>query len=219
MLYKEALWLGDLIGKTAPTKIFPMLNIGSSTAEFRKKTQPWIDGHVFDPATEKGFCVVHTDIKEAPGVDISGDFNDPEFVVQLAAMGFNSVLCSNLLEHVENRQEICERIETIVRPGGYVIVTCPYEYPYHPDPIDTLFRPTPCELEELFRHSKKKTSTILSCGTHFDRLVRNPRLLFRTIARLCLPVYKPGVWWQTLVLQRWLFREFRVSCVVLEKQA
>lgn len=218
MLIEEAKWLSNVISKMEPSKIYPLLNIGSSTEKFRKVTQPWIDQYLFAPAKEKGLLVVHSDIKNAEGVDIVGDLTDKVFLQKLKNMEFKSILCANLLEHVTNKEEICAAIEAIVRPGGYIFVTCPYHYPYHPDPIDTQYRPKPEELAQLFPGSRVKQAEILNCGLYLMRLIKNPSLLVFSLARLCMPFYKPGMWWQHVRLQGWIFKSFAVSCVVLEKQ-
>jgi hypothetical protein len=196
-----------------------MLNVGSSTKEFRTVTQPWIDSYLFAPARKNGLTVVHTDIKATNGVDIVGDLTDHQFRAKLSEKNFRSALCANLFEHVTNRTELSRAIESVVTPGGLIIVTCPYKYPYHPDPIDTGYRPTPDELAQLFPSTRVVRAEIVDCGTHIERLLKNPRLLFRTLLRLCMPFYKPAMWWETLRLQAWLFRRLLVTCVVLEKSA
>lgn len=217
MLQKEARWLGETIYRYDPSMLFPMLNFGSSTEEFRTRTQPWIDRFVFAPARKKRLKVVHMDMKAAPGVDIVGDLFDAETTAHLAAMRFKSILCSNLLEHVEDRGRISKLLESLVSPSGYIIVSCPYRYPYHPDPIDTGYRPTPEEIASLFKQSRLVSAHVIDCGIYLGRLVRDPLLLTKLFVRLLIPFYKPAMWWETLRLQAWLFRKLRVSCAVLQK--
>lgn len=218
MLQEEAEWLGDVIYHADASIMFPMLNVGSSTQAFRTKVQPWIDRYVFAPARERGMHVIHMDMKAAPGVDIVGDLADAATAMSLKTRKIRSALCSNLLEHVEDRERISALIESVVPPGGYIVVTCPYQYPYHPDPIDTRYRPTPAELASLFKQSRLVSGEIVDCGTHLGRLVRNPAALLRTVVRLFTPFYRPSSWLSTLRAQSWLFRTFRVSCVILQKR-
>lgn len=218
MLIEEAKWLSDAMSRMEPSRIYPLLNIGSSTGQFRKVTQPWIDRYLFLPAREKGLAVAHSDIKEAEGVDLVGDLTDKTFLQRLMGMEFKSILCANLLEHVTNKEEICAAIENIAGPGGHIFVTCPYKYPYHPDPIDTEYRPTPEELAQLFPRSKVKHAEILSCGTYLTRLLDKPSLLAITFVRILTPLYKPRMWWRHMCLLGWIFRTFKVSCIVLERQ-
>ena len=75
----------------------PVLNIGSSTAAFTTKAQPWIDEHVFAPMRARGVRVVNVDLKATEGVDLVGDICDAGFQQQVAAQSGTAILCSNLL--------------------------------------------------------------------------------------------------------------------------
>ena len=59
-------------------------------------------------------------------------------------------MCCNVLEHVPNAADIATALAALVPPGGYVFASVPRRYPYHPGPIDTLFRPRVDELAGLF---------------------------------------------------------------------
>lgn len=218
MFQQEAIWIAKFLYSERPRDLFPMLNVGSSTKDFRVRVQPWIDALIFAPARKAGFQVIHLDVKDAPGVDVVGDLTDRTFCAQLAATNIQSALCSNLLEHVTNKEQICLAIERAIRPGGYILVTCPYQYPYHGDPIDTLFRPTPEELAALFPNSTVVSSSILDCGNYAQRLLASPKAFLWNILRLCLPFYKSASWRELLGFQAWIFRTFEVSCVVLKKK-
>lgn len=50
MLIEEAQWFGRIIGLIGADVIYPMLNVGSSTEEFRKVDQPYIDEYLFKPS-------------------------------------------------------------------------------------------------------------------------------------------------------------------------
>ncbi|KST66013.1 methyltransferase domain-containing protein [Mastigocoleus testarum] len=217
MLKNEAIWLAAKISSLEEANIFPILNVGSSTKEFREKTQPWIDKHLFKPAREKSFNVIHTDLKQDEGVDIAGDLCNTEFLKEIAKLNIKSILCSNLLEHLDNREEFCEIISSILPKGGYLFVTVPHQYPYHPDPIDTMFRPTIDELEKSFSTLTKLYGEIVYSkynGTRF------PFLIFAVAftVRLMLPIYKPQTWWRSLARFTWLFKRVSSTCLVLQKR-
>ena len=153
MLFEEAKFIGDVMYKLRPEDVFPLCNLGSSDEELAKKRQPWIDEFIFKPAREKGYKVVNVDIKEHKGVDLVGDVTDPKFMKTLKKMGFKSVICSNLLEHVpeKNREDICDSLIELIPKEGYFFISGPYKFPYHPDPIDTMFRPNIEEMASLFQ--------------------------------------------------------------------
>ena len=134
--------------------ISPLLNLGSSTRHFREVIKPHIEMELFAPLREAGVKVVHSDLKQDDGVDFAGDILDPEVMQRLKEMGFKSVLLSNLLEHVRDRATVVAACEEIVGPGGFILATVPSSYPYHADPIDTYYRPSPAELADVFGKSE-----------------------------------------------------------------
>ena len=61
-----------------------------------------------------------------------------------------ALLIANLLEHVRDRAAVAAACEEIVGPGGLILATVPSSFPYHADPIDTGYRPSPGELAAAF---------------------------------------------------------------------
>lgn len=224
MLIEEAQWLGDQLRALDPARVFPLLDVGSSTAEFRTSDQPWIDRLIFAPARAANRPVLHMDVKPAPGVDIVADLNDERAIDALAARRFKSVLCSNLLEHVRDPGGLARRLVHLVpEQGGYLFISGPYRYPYHPDPIDTRFRPTPEELAAIFPGTRIDQRAIVRNGTYFDEFRRTPASLPRLLVRLLLPFYKPASWrreWTRFIHHApWMFRPFEASCLLLVRAA
>ncbi|MBD1215139.1 MAG: methyltransferase type 11 [Dolichospermum sp.] len=218
MFREEAKWLANIIYSLNPNSVFPMLNIGSSNKKFREQEQPWIDELLFKPAKSKGYSVIHTDIKNDIGVDLVGDLCNVDFLKQLSDMNIQSVICSNLLEHINNREEISKIISSIVPKNGYLFVTVPYKYPYHCDPIDTMFRPNIQELSSLFPDFKIVNGEILPGGYLVQSTTTTPILYtLAMLIRLMLPIYQPLRWVDSLKYALWLFKDISVSCVVLEK--
>lgn len=133
--------------------VSPLLNLGSSTRHFREVIKPHIEGELFAPLQEAGVKVVHSDMKEDEGIDFAGDILDPEVMRRLKGMGFKCVLLSNLLEHVRDREAVTAACEEIVGADGFILATVPSSCPYHADPIDTYYRPSPAELARAFKRS------------------------------------------------------------------
>ena len=86
--------------------ISPLLNLGSSTRDFREAIQPHIERELFAPLREAGVKVVHCDLKEDEGVDFAGDILEPEVIGRLKGMQFKYILLLNLLEHVRDREAV-----------------------------------------------------------------------------------------------------------------
>src|SRR4051812_38894652 len=76
VLIEEARWLGDQLSALDPDRVFPLLDVGSSTLSFRTREQPRIDELIFAPARADGRTVLHLDAKSDEGVDIVTDLSD-----------------------------------------------------------------------------------------------------------------------------------------------
>ena len=220
MLRQEAKWFGRSISNIGASKVYPMCNVGSSTKDFRKEEQPWIDEFIFAPARAKGDLVRHLDITDAPGVDIVGDLTDARFLETLSKIEFRSVFCSNLLEHVFNREDICNVLTARIPAGGDLFVSCPFRFPYHPDPIDTLYRPDVEELASMFPGTRVCAGQVVTCGSYLDYI--GYRGLIKRTLRMLVPFYRPKGWLRSLEfipLIPWLFRRFQATCLVLRKES
>jgi hypothetical protein len=215
----ESEWLGQRLASIPDGELFPLLNIGSSTLAFRTQTQPYIDKNIFAPLRARGGKVYHLDMKSAPGVDIVGDLFDPALIEKIASMQIRAIMISNLLEHVINRQEICDLAMKIIPPGGYLFVTGPHNYPYHADPIDTMFRPTIAEVHAHFPNTSIVESAIIDSGNWRQWNVgERGRPLLQTIVRLSLPFYRPGKWWELARQAPYIFKHITAFVVILRKQ-
>jgi hypothetical protein len=217
MLIEEAEWFAHRLGAVAPSEVFPMCNVGSSTKAFRTQQQPWIEQLIFRPAGLRGGSVTHLDMKAAPGVDLVMDLAAREFQAVVSRMQFKSVFCSNLLEHVIQRDAICRTLLSIISSGGYLFISVPFRFPYHPDPIDTRFRPNVEELAALFRGAKLVHSAVVVGDTFLKLRSRNLISFALTLTRCLMPFYKPVGWWRNRGYLPWFFRRVSATCVVLRK--
>ena len=155
MLIKESVWLGNNIKSLNPNNVFPMLDLGSNSRKYREKLQPWIEKNIFKEPKRLGFKIIYTDQKNLPGVDLVGNIYNPKFQEKLSKLKIKSIMCSNLLEHIEDRESLAKFITKILPKQGYLFLSGPYRYRHHGDPIDTMFRPTVDELHQLFPTLKK----------------------------------------------------------------
>ncbi len=145
MFIDESLWIRDALERAPLRPGMTVLDVGSSTLEFRTRVQPHIERNVFGPLRSRGLVVTHLDARAEPGVDIVADVATLEGVDG----SWDVVICTNLLEHVEDRGETVRNIQRVVKPAGMLVLTVPKRYPIHHDPIDTGFRPSARELREL----------------------------------------------------------------------
>lgn len=216
MLEVEACWLRDRLGERSGAELSPLLNLGSSELHFRTAVQPWIDREVFAPLRARGVTVVHSDLKAQPGVDIVADALGDEGLRRLREVGARAILCCNMFEHVADRGALARRCAALVPVGGTLIVTVPASYPYHPDPIDTYYRPEPGDMaRELFPELTCVRAETVVGPTYAPELLRRPWLLVRDLRRLPGLRDSPGGTAGSRL--RWLLKPYRVSCVVLRR--
>ena len=224
MRISEAKAIGAALAQLPADSLTPCLNVGSSTGEFRTVAQPHIDRFIFAPLRDRGVRVIHADIKAAPGVDLVGDVYDPVFKAEVPALGPRLVICSNLLEHLVDRDGFMDFCRDVLAPGGHMLLTVPCSYPYHLDPIDTGYRPTPAELEALFPGYAVEWSEEVADSTYWDELkVQGAGQWARFIASMAKAPWL-ALTSRPRFLSRyhrllWLFRRYSVSCVLVRKPA
>jgi hypothetical protein len=218
MFEAEACWLRRALEAFPPERLSPLLNLGSSSAMVRKAIQPWIDAEVFCPLRSRGVETVHVDMRELPGVDVRADLTDASDVERLTVLQPNALLCCNLLEHVLEPKQLARHCLDLLPRGGLVFVTVPFSYPYHRDPIDTLYRPSPAELSELFGSARMLDGTILGAGVSYRDAVRErPWILLRHVWRFPVPFLSFERWKRSMARLYWLVAEYRITCAVFEK--
>jgi len=165
MLRNEAAWVQRQLGALPSSKLDPLLSLGSGGTEFRDGKQPWIGQSVYAPLEQRGIQVVHHEFVPGPGVDIVGDLTDAAFLDSLSTLGTRAVICCNVLEHLDDRKPLVKILETLVAPGASLVVTVPRRFPYHADPIDTMYRPSVADLAADLSGFELVTGEEVACGT------------------------------------------------------
>lgn len=176
---------------------------------------------IFQALSKRSVDVVHCDMKMEDGIDIAGDMFDSDFQRQLAGHNFKCVLLTNLLEHIhsQHRREVCYTLSAIMDKESLLIITVPFSYPYHPDPIDTLFRPSPTEVAQVFPNFSSVSSAIITSNTYLHDLRTMPtHKAIKSILRLFAPFFRFDHWLGCMHNLFWLYRPYSVSCVVLERK-
>lgn len=216
MRHEEAETIGRLLAEL-PGDIGPVIELGSSTTSFRTVQQPHIDRFIHAPLRAREVKVVHTDLRDGDGIDVSGDIYTADVQERLTAQGARTVLCCNIFEHVTDRSRFASICDRILQPGGVIIVSVPCRYPYHLDPIDTMYRPAPQDLVDLFPGYRVQVAERVTGGSFWTDLDRRPVGAFKSMARVLL---LRGGWRESLSrLHRltFLFRPYQVSVAVLRK--
>jgi hypothetical protein len=217
MLEAEAARLCRILLEAAD--VSPLLHLGSSTRHFREVEQPHIEGLLFGPLRRAGVAVTHCDLKQGEGIDVSGDVLDPATLSALKDRGFRTILVANLLEHVRDRAAVAAACEEIVGRGGLILATVPSSYPYHADPIDSYYRPSPARLAALFARSEPLLAELLSGPSYAAQIETRGSSVWKELGRTlfwlpALPLRPRGA---ASRIHRWLWykKAYRISIVLL----
>lgn len=215
MLPNESQWISATIKGFFSGKTMSILNVGSSTLEFRTVLQPYVNEVIFEPLINSGFSITHLDMKQDVGVDIVGDLTNNEFRNTLRSKKYDIILCANLLEHLENPKNLCNLLYELIDINGYILITVPYIYPYHEDPLDTLFRPKPSEIKDLFPDNMK----IIAENIVKEKfgLINEPERLLKNIVKSFLFFLKPKRWTNHIKDTKMIFKVYQASCILLQK--
>lgn len=89
--------------------------------------QPFADWYA--PLVDR---VVALDAAPLEGITVVGFADQLPF----SDRSFDTVLCTEVLEHVTNAEYACAELFRVLRPGGHLVVTVPYLYPTHEAPYD-----------------------------------------------------------------------------------
>ncbi len=203
MFEEESIWIKNKIADILikdPKGINTVLDVGSSTLKFRTITQSCIDENIFKPLRNQQKEIHYLDIKEDEGIDIVCGIDN------IGAIGrkFDLVICANLLEHVGDVKKTANNLKSLVKKGGYLLVTVPHFYFYHPDPIDTMYRPNSIALEELFGWQET-----------YSEVIKLKKLYFSARLR-CFGKMILSIPYGTDKYLPYLFGRFKVSCVLLK---
>jgi len=121
---------------------------------------PYVRGRLLDIGcgTMPYADLVRDRVERHIGVDLRPDPVRPPHVVgdslalPFKGDSFDSVLCTQVLEHVRDPFQLLHEVARVLRAGGYGIFTMPATWPLHEEPYD-YFRYTRYGLQELARRS------------------------------------------------------------------
>ena len=88
------------------------------------------------------------DVKKNENIDMVCDVTNLIFPPE----SFDTVISTQVFEHVDNPFTVAQEIKKVLKPGGSAIITAPFMFPFHADPKDN-FRFSREGLEEIFKSS------------------------------------------------------------------
>lgn len=218
MMKCDAEWLGSALARVDVENLSPVLNLGSSTRQYREIEQPYVHDLVFAPLEARGVKIIHTDLKSGDGVDIAGDIFNDEDLAKLRATQPKAIICTHMYEHVLDRDELTRRILAIIPEGGLFFITVPSSYHQHNDPIDTMYRPSPDELASMFDGNEILDRQELIGDTYWSHIKKRPvTLFFRHFLRFWFPFLGWRQWKRSMRKLYWLFNHYKVAAIVGRK--
>ena len=220
----EALEISGYLSAYTVAQLSPIVELGSSTAEFRQVVKPHIENDLHRPLRTRGVKIITTDIKAGDGIDISGDIYDVEVRETLKSLHPRALLCCNIFEHLQDRQSFARLCANLLEPEGVLVVSVPFDYPHHGDPIDTMYRPSPEEVAELFPEFVVRSATVVADGSYGQDLGE------MSYGQIAANMVGGALKLAKLIVKRrldefssqrffWLFKPYKVTIVVLQKQA
>lgn len=218
MLIKESQYLRLLIESLHLNGEAKVLNIGSQDEKYLE-IQKHIKENIVKPTLSKGARIYNLDIRDGSGVDIVGDVTNAEFSKKLRRYSFSVIYLFNVLEHVEDIDKFTGSIESLMQEDAYLIISVPFLYPIHFDPIDNLFRPTPEEVAKYFPNCKIVNSAIIKDYTYWYYITSSLKRFIIEFTRILTPFYKFNKWINVVIPKlKWLNRNFEVTCIILQKK-
>ena len=126
--------LTDAIQKYAKGKL---LDIGCGEKPYKKMVMPYVDEHI---------GLDHEDtLHNKSNVDLFGT----AYKIPVDDEEFNTILCTAVLEHLEEPKEAIDEAYRVLKKGGYAIYTVPLFWHLHEEPRD-FYRFTKYGLKYLF---------------------------------------------------------------------
>jgi SAM-dependent methyltransferase len=101
---------------------------------------------------------------------------------------FDCIFCSEVFEHLFNLDEILAELNRVLKPGGKMLITCPFVWPEHEEPHD-FARYTVFALKSMLENNGFETLVIDKAGDFFTAIfqIRMVYLNDVCIPKLSLP--------------------------------
>jgi len=115
---------------------------------------------------------------------------------------FDSILCTQVLEHVYDHHTMIKEVYRVLKPGGHILLTVPFAWEKHEEPYD-FFRFTPYALKELFEEAGLSIDYIKPNGGKWAAIYQlRTNMLYHSFSK------KKGLF---LKLKKILFMELRLT--------
>ena len=197
------------------------INLGSGNVNQIRIRKPWVFQNIFDFLYARGCKTIHADMTDWDNVDRVIDLTDSKSLEFCANLPCPKVfVLANVLEHVPRNfhSRISASIYEQMAGGDYLIITVPHAYPFHPDPIDTMYRPTDDELKKVIPLRWLETA-IVTAGSYVNDLAgMKPLKVVRKTLKPLWPFRRPKKYLSDLHRLTFLFRPYRIAIAIGRKE-
>jgi len=97
--------------------------------------------------------------------------------IQLPNSSVDCILCTEVVEHVPEIDKVFSEFARILKPNGYIILTCPFLYFLHEEPYD-FQRPTPYLIDFLANKNSLKVLELEKTGNGIECIATILDILF-----------------------------------------
>ena len=194
------------VEELAPFARGVLLDVGCSERPYGKLFAPYVTRHVgldYPPALldkQPGLWTILDRAKRS--VDVFGDGNRLPFRDER----FDTVLATEVLEHVRSPATLLREMARVLKPGGRVLLTVPFVQPLHELPSD-YYRFTPASLRSLLERAGFTVEAVEPRGNYASALgVLGSQFLLRRFGPRSLIVLPVAAFLQTWfhLLSKWL---------------
>jgi len=191
MRLQESIFIGNVLKNYhADQKKFEyVINLGSGNVKQLRQNKPWINEYVFAYLKKINTKILHVDTEKFPGVDIIQDLSLPNSLSFCDKLnGSKLFILANVMEHIPKsaHKPFLKKIYKKMNSNDGLIISVPYDYPYHADPIDNMYRPRPNDLKVLLP-LKWKASEIINAGSYWEEFINMNT--FKKIRKLLKPIW------------------------------
>lgn len=130
--------IADAIASHAPLAGGILLDVGCGIKPYENLFTPYVEKYIgIEYSPESGY--------QGNRADIAGSASE----IPLGDSSVDTILCTEVLEHVPDPEKVISEFARVLRPGGVVITTAPFFFPIH-DSFD-FFRYTDTGLAEIMK--------------------------------------------------------------------
>lgn len=106
---------------------------------------------------------------------------------------FDSVLCSEVFEHVFNLNEVIAELNRVTKTGGHMLITCPFVWNEHEVPHD-FARYTLFALKDILEKNGYEVVSSTKSGNFITTLAQLRVLYFKQVFQKPMSKVLPGRW-------------------------